>query len=229
MLDEQIAYYRARAPEYDQWFLREGRYDHGLRHRLEWFAEVAEVVAALREARIRGEVLEVAPGTGLWTRHLVETADRVTAIDTSPEAIAINCARIRSARVTYIVADIFDWRPAANAYDWVVFAFWLSHVPPAAFAAFWQIVSDALRPEGRVFFVDSLLNPKTADHDQPRVPGSPLVARRLGDGREFQIVKISYEPAALYGRLEALGWRGAVKATANHFIFGELSHPPSQR
>ena len=29
LLQEQIAYYRARAGEYDQWFLREGHYDHG--------------------------------------------------------------------------------------------------------------------------------------------------------------------------------------------------------
>jgi hypothetical protein len=27
ILDEQLAYYRARAPEYDEWFLRHGRYD----------------------------------------------------------------------------------------------------------------------------------------------------------------------------------------------------------
>ncbi len=29
LIEEQIAYYRARAPEYDEWFFRQGRYDHG--------------------------------------------------------------------------------------------------------------------------------------------------------------------------------------------------------
>ena len=29
LLDEQIAYYRARAQEYDEWFLRQGCYDRG--------------------------------------------------------------------------------------------------------------------------------------------------------------------------------------------------------
>lgn len=33
LLAEQLAYYRARAGEYDQWFLREGRYDRGPEHR----------------------------------------------------------------------------------------------------------------------------------------------------------------------------------------------------
>jgi hypothetical protein len=33
LLADQIAYYRARAGEYDEWFLRQGRYDRGLEHR----------------------------------------------------------------------------------------------------------------------------------------------------------------------------------------------------
>ena len=33
LLDEQMAYYRARADEYDEWFFREGRYDRGPEHR----------------------------------------------------------------------------------------------------------------------------------------------------------------------------------------------------
>ena len=39
LLDEQIEYYRARAPEYDEWFFRRGRYDRGEGHRRAWFAE----------------------------------------------------------------------------------------------------------------------------------------------------------------------------------------------
>ncbi len=29
ILEEQKAYYRERAAEYDEWFYRQGRYDHG--------------------------------------------------------------------------------------------------------------------------------------------------------------------------------------------------------
>ncbi|HWB12935.1 MAG TPA: hypothetical protein VG826_27165 [Pirellulales bacterium] len=36
LLHEQLAYYRARAAEYDQWFLRQGRYDRGEEHRIQW-------------------------------------------------------------------------------------------------------------------------------------------------------------------------------------------------
>ena len=39
ILEEQISYYRARAPEYDEWFLRKGRYDVGADDNQRWHAE----------------------------------------------------------------------------------------------------------------------------------------------------------------------------------------------
>jgi demethylmenaquinone methyltransferase/2-methoxy-6-polyprenyl-1,4-benzoquinol methylase len=65
ILSDQIAYYRARAREYDQWFLREGRYDRGPDHRASWFAEVDIIRAALDDAIKDADVLELACGTGL--------------------------------------------------------------------------------------------------------------------------------------------------------------------
>ncbi len=90
ILDEQIAYYRARAGEYDEWWFRQGRYDRGEEQRQAWFAEVAQVEAALRQAGPAGHVLELACGTGLWTRHLVDRAESLTAVDASPEVLRLN-------------------------------------------------------------------------------------------------------------------------------------------
>ena len=83
-VDEQIQYYRDRAPEYDEWFLRKGRYDRGEAHAKQWFSEVAEVQNGLASFLPQGKVLELASGTGWWTEQLVKFADRITAVDTSP-------------------------------------------------------------------------------------------------------------------------------------------------
>jgi SAM-dependent methyltransferase len=114
LLREQAEYYQARAAEYHEWFLREGRYDRGPEHRSQWFGEVAAVEAALHDALRSGEVLELACGTGLWTQHLVEQHSRVVAVDASPEAIAINRERLQSDVVEYVVADLFAWVPPAD-------------------------------------------------------------------------------------------------------------------
>ena len=46
-------------------------------------------------------------GTGVWTRRLVRHADGVTAVDASPEAIELACARVDDRRVSYVCADLF--------------------------------------------------------------------------------------------------------------------------
>ena len=47
LVDQQIRYYRHRAPEYDEWFYRRGRYDYGPEHLQSWRQEIAEVRDAL--------------------------------------------------------------------------------------------------------------------------------------------------------------------------------------
>jgi demethylmenaquinone methyltransferase/2-methoxy-6-polyprenyl-1,4-benzoquinol methylase len=222
ILEAQVAYYRARAREYDQWFLREGRYDRGPEHRAEWLGEVAVVRRALSSGVMDSDVLELACGTGLWTEQLARQNRHVWAVDASPETIAINRNRVHADNVGYEVADIFAWSPVRE-FEAVFFAFWLSHVPPTRFEHFWDTVGRAVKANGPVFFVDSLLEQSSTAKDHPAVDSSGVVRRRLNDGREFDIVKVFYEPAQLERRLAALGWRGTVQSTAKFFLFGSVS------
>jgi ubiquinone/menaquinone biosynthesis C-methylase UbiE len=220
LLQEQITYYRARAGEYDQWFLRQGRYDRGPEFNRQWFAEIETVVEALTAFAPRGKVLELACGTGLWTARLAHYADSITAVDASPEVLAINWARLGQANVTYVQADLFSWQPD-DRYDVVFFSFWLSHVPPERFAAFWNMVRSCLAPAGRVFFIDSRYNEiSTAIDHQLEGEEAVTVQRRLNDGREFRIVKIFYQAEELATQLRELGWRAVVQTTPSHFLYG---------
>jgi SAM-dependent methyltransferase len=222
-LEQQLEYYRARAGEYDDWWLRTGRYDRGDEANAAWFAEVATLEAALERFGARGDVLELACGTGLWTRHLVAYADHVTAVDGAPEVLELNRIRTEAlgASVTYLEADLFSWEPPRHAFDVCMFGFWLSHVPAERFAEFWTMVSAALRPAGRVLLIDSQRAPrsKARDHTMP-AEDSSLEQRRLDDGREFEIVKRYYEPAALRAQLAELGWECELRTTGEFFIYG---------
>lgn len=220
LLDQQIAYYRGRASEYDQWFLREGRYDYGPEQRRRWFAEVAEVRRALDLLAPWGEVLELAAGTGWWTEQLLAHAERITAVDASPETITISRAKLGSYRVRYVQADLFTWTPNRR-YDLVFFSFWLSHVPPERFAPFWEMVRAALKPTGRVFVVDALYDgTSTARDHQLEGADATTLTRRLNDGREYRIVKVFHEPDDLQRRLSALGWDVTVTPTGRYFYYG---------
>jgi len=210
LLAEQKRYYRERAPEYDDWWFRRGRYALEPEAEQRWFADCAEVEAALETFRPEGRVLELACGTGLWTRHLVRHAAHVTAVDASAEVIELNRARVGDARVEYVQADVFEWRPE-TAYDACVFGFWLSHVPEQRFDAFWRFVRSALVPAGRVFLVDSARGDRSHTTELPE--GEEL--RRLADGREFRIVKRYLDPRALERRVAALGFELEACRTAH--------------
>jgi hypothetical protein len=93
LLAEQALYYRERAGEYDDWWFRRGRYDHGPETNARWFADAAEVQDALEGFDPAGDVLELACGTGLWTQRLVSHATSVIAIDGSPEMRASDMSR----------------------------------------------------------------------------------------------------------------------------------------
>ncbi|MEP6996323.1 MAG: class I SAM-dependent methyltransferase [Betaproteobacteria bacterium] len=227
IIAEQIDYYRARAGEYDQWWFRTGRYDRGAEFNAQWHAETAAVEAALGtwlEARRPANVLELACGTGLFTRLIAPRVAHLTAVDASAEVIAINRARVGADNADYVQADLFAWRPVMR-YDAVFFSFWLSHVPDDRFAAFWDlVVAAALGPGGAAYLIDSAFDPTSTAKDHV-LPGreAGVVTRKLNDGREFRIVKVFYEPAALAAKLTPLGWRPALSQTPHYFIYGEVT------
>jgi SAM-dependent methyltransferase len=203
LLAEQLAYYRACAPEY-----LHGALDlpGGL-----------EIEAALDDFAPAGDVLELACGPGTWTPRLLRDATTVTAVDAAPEMLAIARKRVGDDdRVRFLLADLFAWRPDRR-YDVVFFGFWLSHVPLERFAAFWALVDDCLVSGGRVFFADDAY--RTPD-ELVEGAASSIIRRQLSNGSAHRAVKVPHTPRALERRLAQLGWDFAVSPTAGPFFWG---------
>jgi SAM-dependent methyltransferase len=209
---EQKRYYAERAPEYDDWWYRHGRYELEPDALSRWHADVAETEAALEAFAPEGSVLELAAGTGIWTRKLVRLADRVVAVDANAETLALNTPEADLVR-----ADVFEWEPRER-FDLVFFSFWLSHVPEERFAEFWSVVRAALVPAGRVFLVDSGAG-DTAHTGTDQADGEET--RSLADGRMFRIVKRRWAPDELAERVRPLGFELDLHDTENrHFLYG---------
>lgn len=219
LLEEQRAFYRARAPEYDDWWQRRGRYDRGEEETAEWDRQITVLNNAVTDFNPIGDVLELAGGTGWWTQRLADFADRLTVVDASPETIELNRRRVHRADIDYVIADLFNWRPTRR-YDVVFFSFWLSHVPRSRFHDFWQFVRDCLKPDGRAFLMDNRLDP-SVDRPDPYTldENDGVQRRRLSDGSEFRVVKVFYEPDELSNLIEAEGFDARIDAT-RWFIFG---------
>ena len=212
LLGEQKRYYAERAPEYDDWWFRRGRYELEPEALASWQEDVAEVETALDVFAPRGSVLELAAGTGIWTRKLVRLADGVVAVDANAETLALN-----TSDAELVQADVFEWEPE-EPVDIVFFSFWLSHVPEARFDEFWALVRSAVRPDGRVFLIDSGAG-DTAHTGTDRAGEEET--RSLSDGRSFRIVKRRWPPVELAERVRLLGFDLQLRDTANgHFVYG---------
>src|ERR687883_1785514 len=110
LLAEQRRYYRERAPEYDDWWFRRAGYALDTETAARWFADVRELEAALEAFGPRGDVLELAAGTGIWTRQLLRHADRVTAVDAVAEVLELNRARTGGGGGD-VLPHVFPWEP----------------------------------------------------------------------------------------------------------------------
>ncbi len=216
LIADQIAYYRARAAEYDETSMPEGDpyATHGYAIR-----------DALRAFDPRGRVLEIAAGTGQWTGILADHATELVVTDASPEMLVLNAAKVgERAHVQRAVADAFSL-PASHDFDVVLFGFFLSHVPPARFAAFWDVIAGALAPGGRVFFTAEAW-PGVSAEDWID-PAACITRRGLLDGSPDRAVKVLWRPAELEARLTELGWDASVHPEGP-FYWGSAEHAASR-
>ncbi|MGB7341433.1 MAG: class I SAM-dependent methyltransferase [Phototrophicaceae bacterium] len=218
ILEQQQAYYRARSAEYDQWWERQGRYDQGTERNQQWQIEGQIVRDTLHQLPAQNHILELACGTGIWTKELVKLGQSITAVDASAEMLAINQAKVQSDRVTYIQADLFTWQ-SEQQFDMIFFGFWLSHVPSDKLQAFLQGVSQMLKPNGYLFIIDSQRNQTATAKNQNMLDESPIHTRILNDGREFQIIKVFYDRDELQSELAQVNIDADVRLTNEFFIY----------
>ncbi len=175
---DQIAYYRARAPWYDDAYDCAGDYDRGPLLNARWIADLAVVDRALSAAPVRGDCVELGAGTGYWTGRVVDRVQRLWALDASPEVLRIARARLgaRATKVEFEVVDLWRWQPR-QLWDSAVAFFFLEHVPDEVLPHLLASLHDALRP-GASFFVA-----EGAAHE----PG-PEIETRSNDGRAYDLV-----------------------------------------
>lgn len=205
VLQEQIAYYRARASEYDQT-------TGGVGLPKGWRKDALDL---LRQVEPCERILELACGTGIWTQALLAIGQEITAVDAAPEMLMINARKVGSDRVRYVCADLFTWEPDRQ-YDVVFFAFWLSHVPPDLVNGFLDKVRRAIRPGGQIVIVDQYA---PTDEDRLCGVGEIYATRPLLDGRTFTIVKAFHDPTSLERALTSHGLTVTTHRFGDVFFF----------
>jgi SAM-dependent methyltransferase len=214
-----VDYYEARAPEYDDWYLRRGRYARGAIHDAAWNAELDAAGRWLDGLPWTGDIVELAAGTGWWS-PLLASRGELSLYDASPAALDRARERLvaHGLRAHLHVRDA--WAEPDRQVDGVFMGFWLSHVPRDRLADFLALGRRWLRPGGLIAFIDSLADLASGAADNPE-PRDDRAVRRLADGREFTIVKVFYAPNELAAALQVAGFAEAdISTTGRFFVLG---------
>ena len=220
--DGLVAYYEARAPEYDDWYLRRGRYERGPIHDAAWNAELDTAGRWLDGLPISGQIVELAAGTGWWSPLLAGKGE-LSIYDAAEAPLDRARDRLLAHGLRAHIHTRDAWAEPDRNVDALFTGFWLSHIPRELLPDFLSIARRWLRDEGTFAFIDSLPDPQSGAADHP-TPESDRSIRRLDDGREFEIVKVYYAPDELEAALRAAGFASAeVTTTGRFFLLGRAT------
>ena len=176
------AYYEARAPEYDDWWLGRGRFED--RERPGWDEErdaLVAAIAALRPAR----TLDVACGTGFLTRHL---PGEVTGLDQSASMHGLASARVPGAG--FVQSDALRLPFQDGTFERVFTSHFYGHLEDHERGRF---LAEARRVAPELVVVDSALREDVEPAEQQE--------RILDDGSRWQVFKRYFEPDGLAAEL----------------------------
>ena len=110
----------------DFWDRNAGRYDRFMRKDRAAYDEMYELIRPIVRHKT---VLELATGTGLIAKHIVNAAAHIEATDASPEMIAEAKRDNRSSKLYFSVQDMFCLPYADKSFDAVIVSNALHIVP----------------------------------------------------------------------------------------------------
>jgi len=173
-------YYAKRAPEYERIYEKPER-QADLR-------VLRESVAAIFSRR---RVLEVACGTGWWTRIIACTAHSVVATDINEEVLAIARTKpLARSNVFFQRADAFDLQTVPGEFDAALAVFWWSHLTRSELSRFLNALHHRLQPGSIVVFIDNnYVEGSSTPISRRDAEGNTWQLRKLDDGTTTEVLK----------------------------------------
>ncbi len=179
MSDALRDYYSARAAEYDQVYQKPER-QADLRAIETW-------LPPLLEGR---RVLEIACGTGYWTRFLAPEAESVVAIDAAAGPLEIARRRLSADNVTFRPGDAYRLSAESGSFNGAFAGFWLSHVPRQQMRDFLRQLALRLEPGSPVVLLDNrYVEGSSTPISERDLEGNTYQVRPLANGSRHRVLK----------------------------------------
>jgi SAM-dependent methyltransferase len=162
--------------------------------------------------------LEIGCGQGAFSRLLAERADRVTAVDLSPEMIRL--AKEQSAHfpnIDYRTADILEWSWPAETYDCIASIATLHHLPVEEML---RRCAFALAAGGALIVLDLYTGSGVADFLTGLLAVPAGAALRLFHTRRLRDPRAVREAWARHGKHERYSTLGEIRGVCAKVLPG---------
>lgn len=190
MNQDLISYYRQRAGEYENIYLKPERQN-----------DLNAATAALQSLFARKKVLEIACGTGYWTQKIAETATSILATDINERVIDIARGKVYKNKVDFQVADFYSLNPPKK-FDCLFGGFIWSHIPLQELDTFIAKTAGLVAPGGTLVFLDNNYvhgnsHPVTQKDDNENT----YQTRKLENGTSHLVLKNFPTRESIFSRL----------------------------
>ena len=177
---ELIDYYRRRAGEYEAIYAKPER-------QADLLLLKKKIAGILKGAR----VLEVACGTGYWTKVISGAAEAVAATDVAEEPMRIAQSKeYARSNVRFSVSDAYKLDENLGSFNAAFAGFWWSHVPRQRAAEFLRSLHARLEPGSRVLLLDNLyVEGNSTPVVETDADGNTYQLRDLANGSRFRVMK----------------------------------------
>lgn len=203
------AYYAARAREYESVYFKSER-QADLRLIEQWLP-----------SRFSGRnVLDVACGTGYWTRFIASSASLVVGVDAAVETLEIARARMTEGRSSFVLGDAYALPVRQRAFGGVFAGFWFSHVPKSRRREFLEGIARAAEPGAAIVLLDNRYVPGSSTPVSAQDgEGDTFQVRTLSDGTKHLVLKNFPEERELRICADGLGSEGVFHLWEYYWAF----------
>ncbi len=179
MNTDLIAYYKDRAKEYENIYLKPERQD-----------EIKISTTLLQALFADKSVFEIACGTGFWTQKIAETATSVFATDINKSVIEVAEQKLYSKKnVTFDLADVFELS-FKTKYESLFGGFIWSHIKLQDLDKFLNAIDHSILPGSVVVFMDNhFVEGSNHPITKTDLDGNTFQTRKLADGTTHLVLK----------------------------------------
>ncbi|MBC8087957.1 MAG: class I SAM-dependent methyltransferase [Phycisphaerae bacterium] len=196
MQPDLLDYYNARAREYERVYDKPERQD-----------DLRKLHLLIPSLFVGRHVMDVACGTGYWTRRISATAASVTGCDLASETLTV--ARLQQPPghlATYVIGHAYALQEVVGDFDAAFTGFWWSHVRLEKLAEFLAGLHQRLSAASKVVVVDNRYVPGSNwPITRTDAQGNTFQLRTLENGDAHEVLKNFPKAADVRSTLLAAG------------------------